>query len=173
VGIEHVEDSGLYRLYSSFLLNPPRSHEDRGTTLYGEYARDIMHAHLPGVGIVRGEENQRGGGSPSDADCAVQGVLRGHGDVGSKSSIFPSENNGRVLISHTSACVAFDLFTGDVDSLGRFPPDPLPTGVVCSSVSSERYPPAFRLTARSFRAQTRDLLPNSIILSVGLTPQLR
>ena len=36
---------------------------------------DIMNAHLPGVGIVRGEENQSDGGSPSGADCAVQGVL--------------------------------------------------------------------------------------------------
>jgi hypothetical protein len=162
VGIEHVEDSGLYRLYSSFLLNPPRSHEDRGTTLYGEYARDIMHAHLPGVGIVRGEENQRDGGSPSGADCAVQGVLRGHEDARSKSSIFPSGNQGRVLISHTSACPTFDLFMGNVDSLGRFPPDPLPASVVCSLVS-KKISATFRLTARTFRSQTRDLLPNSII----------
>ena len=34
---------------------------------------DIMHAHLSGVGILRGEENQSDGGSP--ADCAVQGAL--------------------------------------------------------------------------------------------------
>jgi hypothetical protein len=36
---------------------------------------DIMHTHIPGVGVVRGENTWSNGGNFSGADCAVQGVL--------------------------------------------------------------------------------------------------